>query len=434
MAKRQKTSNDSTTLLALPDELVLLILKSLDMRDLLVVKASCRRLHELTNELMHPLRVMTWNVRKKCTERAKHGWDWDQRLPVVDAVIEREDPDVLLLQEDDVEMTADLMNTTALKKYHSFPNSENDLIKIEILGDNQLYNSKCTLSRYNDELCGIYWKRDGYKYVKGGCYQWVSQRTNWVNNLNWVLLQGKTPLLVCNTHLESGLAQSHREYNSKMVRQAIRILRKRHSIPFLVGGDFNTNKKGFDYKLLTGGELHSFQLGGNPTEDLTDVFTAWDEDCPDKRFDPVWDGVRSGGHNGSTYNDWSLVSWSTPNSNNLYEKRVAMKQGNIMTYREHTARGHERHIDHIYIGSQCRDAIRVLDVRVVTNITSEDIRKKGTPPCFCGALKLCKKAWSYEAKELCTCRHFGILGSDHFPLVANLKVHENLKSKLKSTL
>ena len=405
MAKRQKTSNESTTLLALPDELLLLILKPLDMRDLLVAKASCRRLHRLTNGLMHPLRVMTWNVRQKGTERVNHGWDWNQRLPVVDAVIGREDPDVLLLQEDDVEMTADLMNTTALKKYHSFPNPENDLVKTEILGDNHLFNSKYA-SRCKNELCGIYWKRDGYKYVKGGRYEWVSQRTNWVNMLNWVLLQGKTPLLVCNTHLESGLEQSHREYNSKMVRQAIGLLRKRHSCPFLVGGDFNTNKKGFDYKLLTGGELHSFQLGGNPTEDLTDVFTAWDEDCPDTRFDPVWNGVRSGGHHGSTYNDWS-PTYIHP----------------TITY---NTKGHERHIDHIYIGSECRDAIRVFNVRVVKNITSEDIRKKGTPPCFCGALKLCKKAWSHEAKELCTCRHFGILGSDHFPLVANLNVHDRI--------
>jgi len=36
---------------------------------------------------------------------------------------------------------------------------------------------------------------------------------------------------------------------------------------------------------------------------------------------------------------------------------------------------------------------------VITNSSSEDIRNKGSSPCFCGALKKCKKAWSAKAKE-----------------------------------
>jgi hypothetical protein len=155
---------------------------------------------------------------------------------------------------------------------------------------------------------------------------------------------------------------------------------------------------------LTGKELHTFQLGGDKQQDLVDVFTALDEDKPDNRFEPLFDNIRTGWHNGTTYNSWK-------------EREHAV---NVSNHKNSNAKGHERHIDHIYIGNICRDVIRVSDARVITNSSSEDIRKKLSSPCFCGALKRCKKAWSAKAKELCTCRHFGILGSDHFPIVANL--------------
>jgi len=188
-------------------------------------------------------------------------------------------------------------------------------------------------------------------------------------------------------------------------KQAIGRLQKRfEGVPFLLGGDFNTDKSGFDYNVLTGKELHTFQLGGDKQQDLVDVFTALDEDKPDNRFEPLFDNIRTGWHNGTTYNSWK-------------EREHAV---NVSNHKNSNAKGHERHIDHIYIGNTCRDVIRVSDARVITNSSSEDIRKKLSSPCFCGALKRCKKAWSAKAKELCTCRHFGILGSDHFPIVANL--------------
>jgi hypothetical protein len=135
-----------------------------------------------------------------------------------------------------------------------------------------------------------------------------------------------------------------------------------------------------------------------------DVFTALDADKSDTRFEPLFDNIRTGGHNGTTYNSWK-------------EREHAV---NVSNHKNSKAKGHERHIDHIYIGNICRDAIRVSDARVITNLSSEDIRKKGSSPCFRDALKKCKKAWSEKAKELCTCRHFGIFGSDYFPIVANL--------------
>ena len=137
-----------------------------------------------------------------------------------------------------------------------------------------------------------------------------------------------------------------------------------------------------------------------------DVFTALDEDRPDKRFEPVFENVRTGGHNGTTYNSWNEPEYAV----------------NVSKQKNSSAKGHERHIDHLYIGHACRDTIRVSDARVITNSSSNDIRKKGSSHCFCGALKWCKKAWSAKAKELCTCRHFGIFGSDHFPIVANLSL------------
>ena len=58
-----------------------------------------------------------------------------------------------------------------------------------------------------------------------------------------------------------------------MVRHIIGLLQQQfEGIPFLLGGDFNTDKSGFDYKLLTGGDLHTFKLGGDPRHDLLDVF------------------------------------------------------------------------------------------------------------------------------------------------------------------
>ena len=102
---------------------------------------------------------------------------------------------------------------------------------------------------------------------------------------------------------------------------------------------------------------------------------------------------------------------------------MELEQAIVVSLRKNSkAEGHERHIDHVYIGHAYRDIIRVVDAKVVTNSSSEDIRKKGSSPCFCGALKKCKKAWSAKAKELCTCRHFGIFGSDQFPIVANLSL------------
>ena len=56
--------------------------------------------------------------------------------------------------------------------------------------------------------------------------------------------------------------------------------------------------------------------------------------------------------------------------------------------RKHSrARGHGRHIDHVYIGSVCRDVIHVTDARVVTD-----------------------------------CVEHGVFASDHFPIVVNLNI------------
>jgi hypothetical protein len=58
-----------------------------------------------------------------------------------------------------------------------------------------------------------------------------------------------------------------------MVRHIIGLLQQQLGvIPFLLGGDFNTDKSGFDYKLLTGGDLHTFKMGGDARHDLIDVF------------------------------------------------------------------------------------------------------------------------------------------------------------------
>ena len=402
MTKRVKTTDEVATLLNLPEKLLAKCLEPLEMIELLRVSLCCRRLQGIANGRILPLRVMTWNIRWKGGETKQGGWDWEDRLPVLDGVIEREDPDILLLQEDTAEMTAEMTaGTRSFQKYHSFPRDVNGMIP-EIFGETKFFHH-----RFNHELCGILWRKNLFEYIDGGQFEWKGSRNEWVNVFTWVLLKGKTRLLVCNTHLECGLGQIEKQNNSKMLRQAIGRLQKRfEGVPVLLGGDFNTDKSGFDYKVLTGKELHTFQLGGDKQQDLVDVFTALDEDKPDTRFEPLFDNIRTGGHNGTTYNLWK-------------EGEHAV---NVSNHKNSKAKGHERHIDHIYIGNICRDAIRVSDARVITNSSSEDIRKKGSSPCFCGALKKCKKAWSAKAKELCTCRHFGIFGSDHFPIVANLSL------------
>jgi len=98
-------------------------LEPLDMRGLLCVSLSCRHLRAHAMRRVLPLRVMTWNIRFKGGERKLGGWDWEDRLPVLVGVVERENPDILLLQEDTAEMVAELRS---LQKYHSFPRGKRD--------------------------------------------------------------------------------------------------------------------------------------------------------------------------------------------------------------------------------------------------------------------------------------------------------------------
>ena len=117
MTKRLKTTNEVSSLLNLPEELLLKCLEPLDMRELLCVSLSCRHLRAHAMRRILPLRVMTWNIRFKGSEQKLGGWNWDDRLPVLDGVVERESPDILLLQEDTAEMAVELRS---LKKYHSY--------------------------------------------------------------------------------------------------------------------------------------------------------------------------------------------------------------------------------------------------------------------------------------------------------------------------
>ena len=168
---------------------------------------------------------------------------------------------------------------------------------------------------------------------------------------------------MCNTHLECGLGQLHKQDNSKMVRHIIGLLQQQfEGIPFLLGGDFNTDKSGFDYKLLTGGDLHTFKMGGDPRHDLLDVFKVL---CGNAQ------GARALCHNGTTHNQWKSAEHAVAVSNRKHSR----------------ARGHGRHIDHVYIGSVCRDVIHVTDARVVTD-----------------------------------CVEHGVFASDHFPIVVNLNI------------
>ena len=146
-----------------------------------------------------------------------------------------------------------------------------------------------------------------------------------------------------------------------MVRHIIGLLQQQfEGIPFLLGGDFNTDKSGFDYKLLTGGDLHTFKLGGDPRHDLVDVFKVLRGNAQ---------GARALCHNGTTHNQWKGAEHAVAVSNRKHSR----------------ARGHRRHIDHVYVGSVCRGVVGVSDARVVTD-----------------------------------CVERGVFGSDHFPVVVNL--------------
>ena len=146
-----------------------------------------------------------------------------------------------------------------------------------------------------------------------------------------------------------------------MVRHIIGLLQQQfEGIPFLLGGDFNTDKSGFDYKLLTGGDLHTFKLGGDPRHDLVDVFKVLRGNAQ---------GARALCHNGTTHNQWKGAEHAVAVSNRKHSR----------------AWGHRRHIDHVYVGSVCRGVVGVSDARVVTD-----------------------------------CVERGVFGSDHFPVVVNL--------------
>ena len=134
---------------------------------------------------------------------------------VLDGVIEREDPDILVLQEDTAEMTAEMTaGTRFFQKYHSFPRDVNGMLP-EILGETKFFHH-----RFNHELCGILWRKNLYEYLDGGQFEWKGSRNEWVNVFTWVFLKGKRQILVCNTHLECGLGQIEKQHNSKMLRQA----------------------------------------------------------------------------------------------------------------------------------------------------------------------------------------------------------------------
>ena len=143
-----------------------------------------------------------------------------------------------------------------------------------------------------------------------------------------------------------------------MVRHIVGLLQQQLGvIPFLLGGDFNTDKSGFDYKLLTGGDLHTFKMGGDARHDLIDVFEV------------LRGSARALCHNGTTHNQWRSAEHAVAVSNRKHSR----------------AWGHRRHIDHVYVGSVCRDVMDVIDARVVTD-----------------------------------CVERGVFGSDHFPVVVNL--------------
>ena len=65
--------------------------------------------------------TMTWNIQLKGGERQYGGWDWDDRFPVIDSVIQRENPGILLIQEDTEDMTADILFTDFIGQYHLSP-------------------------------------------------------------------------------------------------------------------------------------------------------------------------------------------------------------------------------------------------------------------------------------------------------------------------
>lgn len=125
-------------------------------------------------------------------------------------------------------------------------------------------------------MCGILWRKNLFEYLDGGQFEWDGSRNCWVNVLNWVMLTGKRNLLVFNTHLESGLGQLEKQQNSKMLRHAIgKILKQFEGVPFILGGDFNTDKSGISAEDIvlennkihhTPGEANSINTRSPPPE------------------------------------------------------------------------------------------------------------------------------------------------------------------------
>ena len=310
-------------------------------------------------------------------------------------------------------------------------------------------------------------------------------------------------ICVCSTHLEAGHDQNKdvpaKRNSAVCVRAAVRRLQARHgpTVPVIVAGDFNMQKIQQHYRLLTGegagisrglknvtsvspsrdfasrvpegkggdggtnASTPTPPAGKKRTErewdlaetntdracELVDVFDMLDRDNPDSRFDPKYLGVRSGGHNGTTWHGWKGP------------RHAEMISHTIATHCKHNAQlgfwdpseradgngggggigggyrppkkgrrddfsmlsdfsgvgggfsgqiggvgrktqkigavGHQRHIDHVFVAKgdgvrddgrmdkQCR--ARCVRAFVRTDICSENFRLPGESRCACGA-------------------------------------------------
>jgi endonuclease/exonuclease/phosphatase family metal-dependent hydrolase len=185
---------------------------------------------------LHPIRVMTFNVRFDSDEEGVPGWTV-RRARVLE-VIRNNDPDLISLQEPDASQWADICN--GLAGYSPFGVFDDGSGNVEPRGG--LFRT----SRFDCRDDGVFWLSDSPSVPHS-----VSWDTDWEPRAaGWTRLRDRS------ADRELVFAGTHFDTNARAWLPSSRVLHREldaiaHGAPTIVGGDFNC---------AAGSEAHRYLL------------------------------------------------------------------------------------------------------------------------------------------------------------------------------
>lgn len=200
--------------------------------------AACAHVGTVTHSPAH-LRAMTFNIRLDLASDGPNAWP--HRGAMVAALIEREAPDVLGLQEVLLNQKRDL--EAALPHYEMIGAGRDD-------------------GREAGEFSPLAWRRDRFKLLRSGTF-WLSPTPDTPGKgwdaafpriATWAMLRDKASgrrIRVLNTHFDH-VGREARLNAATMITRWVAEGPGR-ALPTIVLGDFNADSRSEPYQRLTGG-------------------------------------------------------------------------------------------------------------------------------------------------------------------------------------